>query len=162
MIVKTFSHPSKGEAFNVDVTIEDSNVITFMADMDEDVDGSQFWRHDPCGQADTTLHYQGKPIDSGIVRGVVLLPELILAVKPMVLGSLVMVTWRGKTVDAVVFDVGPHWKFGEGSHALLKALGAPHTLNGSGGIDNPEVKYEVHAGVPAVLDGVTYSLQSYK
>jgi hypothetical protein len=159
-LAKSFKITSRGERYTSTVSIADGSEETrFRGDMDEDVDGSPFWRNDPDGSPETTLRHKGKPIDSSVVRGIVVPPEIIKSTRDIVLGSLAMVTWNERTFDAVVFDVGPHSKLGEGSYALLKALGAPHTHNGSGGIDKPEVDYVIYVGVPAVIDGVEYELQ---
>jgi hypothetical protein len=130
--------------------------------MDNDVDGSKFWHKDPYGQSETTLQFNGRSIDSGEVPGIVLPPPVIKAVGPIVLGCKATATWHGTTVDGVVFDVGPRTKLGEGSFAMLARLGAPAYENGNGGIDRPEVEYKFWPGVPAVVDGITYVLQSYK
>lgn len=153
---------SKGENYTATVYDREDGSFSYVGDMDNDVDGSKFWNKDPYGQADTTLQFNGRAIDAGIVPGIVLPPPVIKAVAPVVLGCKATATWRGKTVDGVVFDVGPSKKLGEGSYAMLKALGAPAYENGNGGIDNPEVEYRFWPGVPAMVNGVTYVLQPYK
>lgn len=151
---------SKGEHYTADVILDDDGSVFFVGDFDVDVDGSPDWHRDPYGQSDTTLHHEGKPINSDVVRGIVLPPECIKAVQPMVLGCKAQVTYRGKTVDAVVFDVGPHNKLGEGSAALAKALHINPDPN-NGGVDEHEVTFRFYPGIAAEIDGVTYSLQHY-
>jgi len=153
---------SKGEGYTATVWDLEDGSYEYTGDMDNDVDGSEFWHKDPYGQADTTLQFNGRPIDAGRVAGIVLPPPVIKAVGPIVLGCRATATWRGNTVEGVVFDVGPRTKLGEGSYAMLKKLGAPAYENGNGGIDEAEVVYRFWPGVPAVVDGVTYVLQSYK
>jgi hypothetical protein len=142
---------------------EELNLICFTAKFAIDCDGSRNPDQDPDWQWDTTLHGpDGKPIDSERVRGIVLPPGVINAVTGTVLGSLVKVTntKNGKTADAVVFDVGPHFKLGEGTPALARALGLdPNSRHG--GTDERIIGYEVHVGVPAVLDGITYALKPF-
>jgi hypothetical protein len=158
---------SKGERYQADLLWDDfpsdsrrKDSAFFVGDFDVDIDGSDHWQSDPCGQADTTLHHNGKPIDSGKVPGIVLPPECINAVKGVVLGCKATATYRGKTVDAVVFDIGPHNKLGEGSEALAKRLGINPDPN-RGGVDEQEVTYRFWPGVPAVVDGICYNLQPY-
>jgi hypothetical protein len=152
---------SKGEGYTATVYDLGDGSYSFTGDMDNDVDGSDFWRQDPCGQSETTLQFSGKSINSGVVPGIVLPPPIIKAVVPRVLGCRATATWNGKTVDGVVFDVGPTKKLGEGSYAMLKALGAPAFTNGNGGIDEPTVEYRFWPGEPAYVNGVTYVLQKY-
>lgn len=157
---------SKGEGYTANV-FRDKNFMLngkpsywFFGDMDNDVDGSSFWHQDPYGQAETSLRHNGKSIDSGIVPGIVLPPELINVTPEIVLGCLAIAEWRGNIESAVVFDTGPRSKLGEGSYALLKQLGAPAMQNGNGGIDRQEVFYRFWPGVPANLNGVIFDLQA--
>ena len=157
---EVFSITSKKEGYTSKVYDVGDGSYQFFGDLDVDVDGSPNWQRDPWGQADTSLHYNGKPINSDVVRGIVLPPECIKFVSPIVLGCKSQVTYRGKTVDAVVFDIGPHFKLGEGSAALATSLGInPSPI--SGGVDEPEVLYRWWPGVPATVDGITYNLQPY-
>lgn len=57
------------------------------------------------------------------------------------LGQKARVTYRGKTVDAIVADLGPPAKLGEGSIALAKALGIPSNAK-RGGVSSG-VLYEI-------------------
>lgn len=157
---KLFTIRSKGEAYTADVYDNEDGSYEFQGDFDVDVDGSLNWHRDPCGQADTSLHHNGQAIDSDAVPGIVLPPECIKFVPEMVLGCQAYATYKGKEVAAVVFDVGPHNKLGEGSAELARRLGINDDPN-HGGLDVPEVKYHWYPGVPAVVDGITYSLQHY-
>jgi hypothetical protein len=42
--------------------------IFFFGNMTLDFDGSKRWKDDPTGQADTSLHYNGKPIDTELFQ----------------------------------------------------------------------------------------------
>lgn len=153
-----FKITSKKEGYTAGVYDVGDGSYQFTGDMDVDVDGSPNWRRDPYGQADTTLHHNGQPINSDVVKGIVLPPECINFVKPVVMGCKAEVTYKGRTVPAVVFDSGPHFKLGEGSAALASALGINPDPN-HGGRETPDVTYRWWPGVPAVVDGVTYKLQ---
>lgn len=73
------------------------------------------------------------------------------------IGSKAVITYQGKSVDAVVADVSAPPGLGEISIAAAKALeipSSPRTSGVSGG-----VQYEFWAGTPAVVNGVTYVLE---
>lgn len=159
-MIRVFTIRSKGEGYSADVFDNQDGSYEFTGDMDIDVDGSPNWRRDPYGQSDTSLHYNGSPIDSDSVPGIVLPPECIKFVQGIVLGCQCQVSYRGVLVDAVVFDVGPHNKLGEGSAELARRLGVNDSpING--GVSEPEVLYQYWPGKPAVVDGVQYELQHY-
>jgi uncharacterized Zn-binding protein involved in type VI secretion len=48
------------------------------------------------------------------------------------LGDFATVGYNGQYVSAIVADIGPHHKIGEGSVALAKAIGVPHNARGGG------------------------------
>lgn len=138
-------------------------VVHYIANAAIDCDGSDNRHNDPCWQADTSLHHNGKPIDAESVPYVVVPPAIIAGVKPVVLGSLALVTntKTGKSTKAVVADVGPRRKIGELSCECARRIG----LNGNpnyGGTDEDIIRYEIHAGTPAVIDGITYQLKPSK
>jgi hypothetical protein len=149
---------SKGEGYTADVIEDNDGSLFYVADADIDVDGSPNWRRDPYGQADTSLHYHGKPINSDEVPGIVVPPEIINAVGPIVLGCQASIEYRGKKIAAVVFDTGPHNKLGEISAAAAEGLGINPDPN-HGGVDGQEVTYRLWPGKPATVEGVTYDLQ---
>lgn len=158
---------SKGEHYNADIILDDSpvdpshlNSVFFVGDFDNDWDGSKRWKEDPYGQSDTTLHYNGKPIDSWAVAGIVLPPECITVVSGVVLGCYAEVTYKGRTRPAVVFDVGPHFKLGEGTPCLAVRLGIDPG-HSSGGVDEQAVTYRYWPGRAALVDGIQYQLQHY-
>lgn len=96
-------------------------------------------------------------LDSETVRFVVIPGPLKKMVPPKFLGCHARVTYNGKTVDAVVGDIGPATHLGEGSIALAQALGIPSNPK-TGGVD-AGVFYEIWPGRPALVDGVKYRLQ---
>lgn len=157
---KLLTITSKREGYTSDVILDNDGSVFFVGDMDIDVDGSPNWQQDKYGQAETTLHHSGKPINSDVVPGIVLPPEIIKAVGPIVLGCKAAVRYRDRLCDAVVFDVGPHFKLGEGSPALARCLHINPDPN-VGGVDEPKVLYRFWPGVPAIIDGVEYELMPY-
>ncbi len=86
---------------------------------------------------------------------------IIHGVAGKVLGCRCVVTnsKNGKSVVAVVADVGPASYLGEIS---AKAIGVPvggsHPAS-SGGAASPTIHYQLFPGVAAVVNGVTYPLQ---
>src|SRR4051794_26515806 len=114
---------SKGEGYTSDVIDHEDGRYSFLGDLDVDIDGSPNWHRDPDGQPTTSLKLNGKNINSDAVPGIVLPTEIIKAVEGIVLGCKASVAFRGKVSDAVVFDVGPHKKPGEGSPELARRLG---------------------------------------
>lgn len=129
-----------------------------MADADIDVDGSGDPHGDPDFQNDTTLHYEGKALNSDVDKWMVLPEPCIAAVEGVVLGCQATVHYRGKSCSAVVGDVGPSRKIGEISRAVAFALG----INPSptiGGVDDASVRYEWTPGVAALVDGRQYTLK---
>lgn len=138
--------------------------IFYVADLDIDCDGPNGNPDkDPYWQSETTLQHEGKSIDSYQVKGVVVPLWLPSLVKPVVLGCQAYVTnlTNGLRVPAVVYDLGPSKKNGEGSCRLAAGLG----INPSpkvGGEDEPCILYEIFPGIPAIVDSVFYKLQPYK
>lgn len=76
--------------------------------------------------------------------------------KGVVLGCKARMTYRGVSVDGVVGDLGPLYKFGELSMAAAKAIGIPSDPRRGGA--SAGVKYEMWPDTPAVIDGITYDL----
>lgn len=157
---KLLTIKSKGEGYTADVINDEDGSLFFVGDMDVDVDGSPDWEKDSSGAADTTLHHNGKPINSDVVPGIVVPPEIIKAVRGVVMGCKAFVIYKGRSCDAVVFDVGPHNKLGEGSAALARRLGINPDPN-KGGVDEQCVTYRIWPGMPAKVDGILYKLQPY-
>lgn len=97
-------------------------------------------------------------VDSETVPYVVVPPAIVRGVKGVVKGCLAYATYKGVRISAVVADVGPRTKCGEISIQLARQLGIPPSPR-TGGIDDPNVDYEIHPGVPAVVNGETFVLQ---
>jgi len=117
--------------------------------------------HDRCYQKDTSLHTpDGKPIDAYTLPYVVLNPYIAASLPAVFLGALALVSYKGKTVNAVIGDVGPPHKVGEGSEALARALGIPES-SVSGGFDHDPahpVEWILFPGKPAEVKGIQFAL----
>lgn len=137
-------------------------IVSWTGDLDIDCDGSGGNPHrDPCFQPDTRLHYRGLPLCAEKVPYLVVPPCVLEKTAGKVLGSMARCTnvRNGKSALAVVGDSGPRTKTGEGSPRLAELLGLDGNPN-HGGTDEPIIKCVVYVGTPAVIDGVTYDLQS--
>lgn len=86
-------------------------------------------------------------VNSETVPYVVVPNSVRKAVPGKVLGCKVTVTntKTGKSVEAVVADIGPGNKIGEGSIALAKALGINENVR-KGGTSDRIIKYEIFPG----------------
>lgn len=140
------------------ISLNDDGTVTFLAGANIDNDGSGGNpEHDPYHQDETSLRLNGKSLNAQTVPYVVVPPAIIKGVAPVVLGCRAVVSYNGKQTEAVVGDIGPKAKVGEMSVACAKRLGInPSPI--SGGVSSG-VHYELHPGVPAVVDGITYPLQ---
>lgn len=136
----------------------DGSVIRFKGRGRIDDDGTGSAHGDRYHQSDTSLHHFGRPLNADVDRYIVLPPQVVHGVAPIVLGSQAYVTYKGVRKPAVVGDVGPKARLGEISTSLAGDLGINQNPN-TGGDDNDDLSYEVYPGVPAKVDGVTYSLQ---
>lgn len=96
-------------------------------------------------------------VDAGKVPYVVVPPQVRMLPAGIVLGCKVIVKYRDKVVQAVVADIGPRTKIGEGSIALAKALGIKDSPR-NGGLEDKGVLYYIYPNVPAEVNGVTYQL----
>ena len=77
---------------------------------------------DPCWQRNTSLHGpDGKPIDASKMPFVVLNPYIAACLPAVFLGALALVTYKGVARSAVIGDIGPPHKVGEGSEALASS-----------------------------------------
>lgn len=154
---------------NLIYTIEDETPIPVYWDgitlsftgygrIDDDGPGSA--HNDPDHQGQTSLRHNGASIDADTVRYAVIPLSLIPLVKGEFLGCQVWVTYKGIRVSAVCADAGPPKRGGEGSIALWKLFPGVNLDANTGGIDSPEVLYEFMPGFPAIVNGITYALQS--
>lgn len=145
-----------------DVNEMEDGTVNYRAKFAVDTDGIGPLHGDPCAQADTTLHLNGKPLNADVDRYVVVPPAIIKGVKKTVLGCQAHCTniKNGMTSEAVVGDVGPRKKLGEGSRALAEALGINPSPT-SGGTDEHIIHYSLIPGQPACVAGKHYVLQPY-
>jgi hypothetical protein len=104
-------------------------------------------------QDDTPERY----VDSETVPYVVVPPVIIQKTQGAVRGCFARVTYKGKSVDCMVGDVGPRRKIGEISIAAARAVGMPASPR-SGGEENKIVKYEIFPGRKTTINGVVYPL----
>jgi hypothetical protein len=96
-------------------------------------------------------------VDSETVPYIVVPPCIVNGVSGVVKGCQAFVTYKGKRIACMVGDVGPRTKNGEISIELARRLGINPSPR-SGGIDTPDLTYEIYPGIPAVVDGITYPL----
>lgn len=101
---------------------------------------------------------QRRYLNSETVPFIVVSPKIRNGVKGVVLGCQARITYKGKSIEALVGDMGPLRKVGEISIAAAKALGIPSSPR-TGGLDEPVVLYELWPGKPAVVNGVKYELK---
>ena len=104
-------------------------------------------------QDDTPERY----VDSETVPYVVVPPVIIQKTQGVVRGCFARLTYKGKSVDCMVGDVGPRKKIGEISIAAARAVDMPASPR-SGGEENKIVKYEIFPGRKATINGVVYPL----
>lgn len=124
-----------------------------------DVDGSGPSHGDPDYQNDTSLHLNGRALNADVDIYIVVPPQIIKGVRPIVLGCQADVFYNGKRTAAVVGDIGPHTKLGEMSRACAIALGInPSPV--SGGVDVHTVEYRCWPGTAASVNGKAYDLQA--
>ena len=143
------------------ITLGDDGKIRYKAKAAIDGDGVGSPHGDPDFQNRTTLQHKGGSLNADVDRYIAIPPQIIAGVKPIVLGSQATVTntRNGKRCSAVVGDIGPHRNLGEISIACADAIGIDSSPT-RGGEDAHVVQYVIEPGVPAVVDGVTYQLQS--
>lgn len=117
--------------------------------------------HDPDWQADTSLTWQGKPVNALDVPYIVVPPAIIRAVRGIVLGCQGWVEniRTGALTPAVVADVGPRTKLGELSVRAAELLGIPSHAR-KGGTKEKIIRYTIAPGVAAVVNGHAYTLKA--
>ncbi len=142
--------------------VEDNNKsVSWTSKMAIDGDGSGSSHGDPDYQNDTSLHVNGQPLNSDVDKYIVVPPAIIHGVEGIVLGCLAFVKngLNNQSSYAVVGDIGPHKKLGEGSIALAEALHIKPSPT-SGGEDRHVIQYCIWPGKPAIFDEKTYPLQA--
>lgn len=136
--------------------------VEWTADMDVDCDGTggnPFL--DPYFQPDTRLHFQGRALHAETVPYVVVPPSVLAKTSGKVLGALCE-CWNIVNENyalAVVGDSGPRTKIGEGSPKLCELMGLDPNPN-HGGCSDFRIRYRVHVGKAALIDGVQFELQA--
>jgi len=112
-------------------------------------DGSPFNRKDP-------MCY----VDAATVPFLVICPELVSAVGPIVMGcrAVLINSLNNRRIEAVVADGGNSNEMGEISLAALQRLGIAGSARG---VETTArlLTMEIYPGVAAVVDGITYPLQ---
>lgn len=143
-----------------DVIEGDDGSVHFLADADIDCDGGSNPHRDPCWQPDTSLRFDGKPIDAETVPYIVVPPLIIQGVAGTVLGCMARVTnsRTGQSTKAVVADIGPHKKIGEISSECARRIGVNDNPN-TGGEEDRIISYTLWPGIRAAVDDVIYDLQ---
>jgi hypothetical protein len=137
----------------------DGTKLAFMGHGRIDDDGSGEAHNDPYHQSDTSLHHFGRPLNADVDFYAVLPEQLAREVAPIVLGCQGYATYKGTRYPLVLGDLGPRNRLGEISEALAIRMGINPNPN-TGGDDNEDIFFEFYPGVPAVVNGTTYSLQS--
>ena len=100
-------------------------------------------------------------VDSETVPYMVVPPLIIQKTKGIVMGCRCRVTntQNGRVSEGVVADIGPRKKIGEVSIQMARELGIPESPR-HGGEDSPIIRFELWPGVAALVNGVSYPLQS--
>lgn len=118
----------------------------------------------------TALQWPTKPLaspdrylDSASVPFIVVPPLIVRGVPEIVLGSRAQITnlRNGRSILAVVADIGPTRKIGELSIAAAQALGIDANPR-TGGESERVVLYELWPGVAATVNGITYPMQPWR
>jgi hypothetical protein len=93
----------------------------------------------------------------------VLPPIVFSSVRPRVLGCRAQIKNKvsGKLIASVVGDQGPAKKLGEASICSARLMGVPSSPV-TGGDDRVIYEYRWWPGVPAVIDGRVFELQSWR
>ncbi|WP_397384867.1 hypothetical protein [Prosthecobacter sp.] len=145
----------------VPVTLNDDGSVSYTTNWFRvDGDGSPTNSYnDPCWQAETSLiGPDGKPVDAESVPYIVANPIIARAVPGIVLGCEGECIYHGRKVRAVLADIGPKRKLGEGSIELARMLGMnPSPI--SGGADGVPVTWRWFPGRAAEINGVKYKLK---
>jgi hypothetical protein len=137
---------------------DDESILWWLATSNVDDDGSGPSLGDPCFQGNTT--YQ-PPLNAEKVPFAVIPRSVALNVGPRVIGcgGHAFNAKTGLWTPIVIGDTGPANKIGEFSVLTNQRLGVnPNPV--SGGDQDWCICCRITPGVAAVIDGVTYELQS--
>jgi len=102
-----------------------------------------WYRHPGKNRADPSAY-----VDAETVPYIVVPPLVVQQTAGVVRGCRARASYKGKSVDCVVADLGPARKVGELSIAAARALGIPSSPR-SGGTEKQEVLYELWPGEAA-------------
>jgi hypothetical protein len=137
-----FYAEKKGMAQTVQImslAMGSSKGYEYTSDFHVDPDGAGGWYiKDKTGRATTTLKYsKTESLDPGKIPYIVVPPSFRKDFPAVKLGDYAAVTYGGKTVYAIIGDVGPEGVIGAGSISLASSLGmdpTPKTGGASGGV----------------------------
>lgn len=134
--------------------------VAFISDLDICNDGSGPDYDDPHHQPQTAYYNGGQFLNADEDKYLVVPPQIRSMVPPTVMGCMGRVT-NLKTSHgsrAVTGDIGPDDKTGECAYCLAKILNPKITHNS--GDSHRIYLYELWPGIPAVVDGKKYKLES--
>lgn len=134
--------------------------VCFVSDLDICNDGSGPAHGDQYHQSQTAYYNGGKYLNADKDKYIVIPPQVRSMVPPAVMGCKSRATNLASMVNhaAVCGDIGPDDKTGEAAYCLAKILNPKITHNS--GDKSLIYFYELWPGVPAVVDGKTYKLES--
>ena len=96
-------------------------------------------------------------VNASTVPYIVIPPQIRSRAQGVVLGCAGTITYKGKTIKAVVADIGPKFKIGEASIYAAMLLGIKSSPR-IGGLSEHEVEYKIFPNIPAEVGGVKYKL----
>jgi hypothetical protein len=134
--------------------------VCFISDLDVCNDGCGPPHGDPTYQSETAYYNGGKFLNADKDKYIVIPPQIRSGVGPAVMGCQGRMTNLGTSLwsAAVTGDIGPDFKTGEAAYCLAKELNPKITHNT--GDSRRIYLYELWPGIPAVVDGKTYKLES--
>jgi hypothetical protein len=137
----------KGMAATVetsDLSVGGRAAVEFTSDMYIDHNGARDWsKKDKAGRATTERYPDGKSLNPRTIPFIVIPPNFLKDYPDVKMGDYAAVSYGGKTVYAIVGDLGPRGVIGAGSIALARSLGIdPDRKGGIGG----GVTYVILAG----------------
>jgi hypothetical protein len=134
--------------------------VAFVSDLSICNDGSGPSHGDPHHQSETAYYNEGKFLNANKDKYIVIPPQVRSMVAPVVMGCKARLTNLVSMLahDAVTGEIGPDYETGEAAYCLAKIINPKITHNS--GDDRLIYFYELWPGVPAVVDGKTYKLES--
>lgn len=140
----------RGKPFNIATGQVDrqgvKGAVVFEADMDIDADGAGGWHvADKTGQSHTSLRYpNGQSLNPGRLPFMVVPMDFSRTHPDVRLGDYGVISYRGRSVYAIVGDKGPNGVLGEASISAALSLGINAHPN-TGGVDGG-VRYVIFPG----------------